>query len=94
MKSNLLLWWVVGKLDTLLDVALETSVACLEKLLLVVVDLSDRVDGLFSTVGLVEVRLRIVQGISSKLTPSRTGTEKKSHPVALATSSPPGTPER
>jgi hypothetical protein len=42
---------VLGKLDSLRDVALETIVASLEKLLLCLVGAADDIDGLLSTAG-------------------------------------------
>jgi hypothetical protein len=50
--GNSLLGRVLDELDTLGDVALETSVACLEELLLVVVGAADYINGLLSTTGL------------------------------------------
>ena len=49
---NLLGGRVRDELDTLADVALQTLVAGLEKLLLVLVCAADDVDSLFGTVGL------------------------------------------
>jgi len=47
------LWrWVLDELDTLADVTLEASIACLEQLLLVRVGLADNVLGLLGSVGL------------------------------------------
>ena len=52
-EREILLWWgVLGKFDTLLDVALETLDAGLEELLLLVGDTIKNVDGLLDTVGL------------------------------------------
>lgn len=87
----------MGKVNTLLDVALEAGDGSLEELLLLVAEVTKDIGGLLGAVGLKEDELvdvftwRMAQGI---LTPSSMGTEKKSTPVFSAISLPPGTPGR
>lgn len=50
--GGLLLWWVVGELNTLRDVALESFYACLEENLFGIVDVAEWVDGLLNSRGL------------------------------------------
>ena len=92
--GRLLLWWVVGKVNTLCDVALESFYACLKECLLGVVDVTEWVDCLLNTRGLDELLVKVGQVHQARLTPSWMGTEKKSQPVSLAIASPPGTPGR
>tara|TARA_R110002003_G_scaffold48_30_gene4210 strand:+ start:14035 stop:14355 length:321 start_codon:yes stop_codon:yes gene_type:complete len=85
---------ILDKLDTLGDVALETVVACLEELLLVVVDAADNVNRFLGTVGLYVTSVKLLAWTPERLTPSSMGTEKKSVPVVFAIASPPVTPGR
>lgn len=50
--GRLLLRWVVGELNTLCDVALESFYACLEECLFGIVNVGKWVDGLLNTGGL------------------------------------------
>ena len=54
-QGGSLLWGVLGELDTLLNVALESLDASVQKLLLTRGDAVENVDGLFGTVGLYRV---------------------------------------
>lgn len=90
-----LLRWIVNEIDAFVDATLETSLARFEKLLLVFADLTKDITSLFGTVGLVTISQSYVENNSEiGLTPSSTGTEKKSTPVSFAITSPPGTPGR
>lgn len=96
-RGDLLLGTLVGEFDALLDVALEALNGNLDKLLLLLTDISKGVGNLLDTVGLQNVsvsRYAWSGGPSDEHTPSSTGTEKKSTPVSLAIASPPGTPGR
>jgi hypothetical protein len=84
--------------NALLDLALEALDSGLHQGLLLVGDLAEGVDGLLDTVGL---RYSLAEGgpseslaVEKQLTPSSTGTEKKSTPTFSAISLPPGTPGR
>lgn len=95
----LLLGRVVGKVDALLNVGLEALDSLAQELLLLLGDALQRVGGLLHTFGLRKGSAKhassaMEEKICQKLTPSSTGTEKKSTPVALAMASPPGTPGR
>ena len=81
------------KCNTLLDVALQAFHSGLEEGLLVLVEAGEWVVRLLSSAGLVACQRDSWTG-SGILTPSSTGTEKKSKPVSLAIASPPGTPAR
>lgn len=81
--------------DTLGDVALETFNGSLQEDLLAVINISERVEGLLGTVRLRFLLVFIYPcRVIGTRTPSSTGTEKKSQPVAFRTASPPGTPSR
>ena len=86
----------MGKVDALLDVALEARNRGLEQLLLLVGDVAEDVDGLLGAVGLdCSVSMPVCEGTRGReLTPSSMGTEKKSTPTLALISSPPGTPGR
>lgn len=84
----------MNKVDALCDVALETFNALLQETLLLFGDAFQGVGGLLDTVGLWDVSHCIYHEYRCVLTPSSTGTEKKSHPVFSAMASPPGTPGR
>jgi hypothetical protein len=93
--DNLLLRGVVGERDTLLDVALQALDSSIKERLLLVGDVGKDVDGLLGTIGLLIVSsLPRSTGLENGLTPSSTGTEKKSTPAIFRISSPPGTPGR
>lgn len=86
--------WVVCKGDTLGNVSTKSLNTCLEKLLLGVINVGERVLGLLGTSCLKIVLVQESRTKGGKLTPSSTGTEKNSRPVSFAISSPPGTPLR
>jgi len=95
-----LLGRVLDEANTGLDVSLQSLDGLIKELLLVVVCFSEDVDGFLGTVWLIagqsnEIRRRHgkIGGIET-LTPSSTGTEKKSQPVSFAIASPPSTPGR
>jgi hypothetical protein len=85
---------VVGEADALLDVAPETRDTSFQQDLLLIGDITQDVNCLLSTVGLCRVSQLSFPTVKCGLTPSSTGTEKKSQPVFLAISLPPGTPGR
>lgn len=85
--------WVVRECNTLLNVALQAFDAGLEEALLVLVEVGEWVLSLLSPAGLFDCQYYSTIG-REWLTPSSTGTEKKSQPVSLAMASPPGTPGR
>ena len=85
----------MGEGDALADVALEALDGLLQEALLLLGDALKRVLDLLGAVGLVHVSHAIFCGrVGMVLTPSSTGTEKKSTPTFLAIASPPGTPGR
>ena len=94
-KKDLLGGWVLREGNSLLDVVLETLDTSLNKFLLMSVGGSEDVVSLFSATRL-ETKESVQATLSerSMLTPSSTGTEKKSQPVSFAISSPPETPGR
>lgn len=92
-RGKLLLRWVVCECNTLLDVALQAFHAGLEEGLFVLVEVAEWVQGLLGSAGLFACQCSSSIG-NGVLTPSSTGTEKKSQPVSLAMASPPGTPGR
>ena len=95
-RGCLLLRGVVGKGDTLLDVALEALDSSLQESLLLVSDIAKDVDGLLGTVRLHTIVSRAFRNrvLGAALTPSSIGTEKKSTPVFSAIAFPPGMPGR
>lgn len=97
----------MGKVDALLDVAFEALDSLTQELLLLLGDALQGVGGVLDAVGLHthsvsqkkasfmnQKKFNICICRKCKLTPSSTGTEKKSTPVALAMAAPPGTPGR
>ena len=54
-RNESLLWWVMSELHTLLDVAFQSFICNLEEFLFLRIDIGERVDSLFSTVGLNEM---------------------------------------
>jgi hypothetical protein len=101
MERRFLLWrGVLDEVNSLLNVRLEALDGNFEQFLLLFRGSFEHIDGFGRTVGLYlelanDVRYRKKSyPRKEKHTPSSTGTEKKSTPVALAMASPPGTPGR
>lgn len=92
--GRLLLRWVVGEADTLCDIALESFYTSLEEGLFVIIEVGEWVIDFLYTACLLKLLAGFLPGHCKKLTPSSTGTEKKSQPVSFAMASPPGTPGR
>jgi len=88
------LGWVVGEFYTLCDVTLQAFYSGFEEGLLAVVEVCERVLGLFGSGCLLRSQHEVLKDGGRELTPSSTGTEKKSKPVSLAIASPPGIPGR
>lgn len=85
----------VGEGDALLNIALQTLDTRIKQLLLLVGNPGQGVDSFLNAVWLKFGSVKSLdRGNAVGLTPSSTGTEKKSQPVFSAIAAPPGTPGR
>ena len=94
--AALLGWWVSHEINALGDVAFQALDGDVNQLPLLAVGFLEDIDCLLCSSGLNSIgqyRNRCLWKEDS-LTPSSTGTEKKSHPIFFAISSPPETPGR